>query len=74
MIIKAVLKIIETVRLFVEAVRGLAEVVRVTVEAVRVLLEATAKIFPSYLTPRIATSKSSTTSQCAFKFLVANIT
>ncbi len=47
--------------------RGFAEAVRVTVEAVRVLLEATAKIFPS-------SSKSRATSQCAFKFLVANIT
>ncbi len=73
-IIEAVRKIIEAVRLFVEAVRGLAEAVRVTVEAVRVLLEATANIFLSYLTPGIVTSKSSATSQCAFKFLVANIT
>jgi hypothetical protein len=28
----------------------------------------TTKIFPSYLTPRSATSKSSATSQCALKF------
>jgi hypothetical protein len=72
--VEAVRVIIEAVRKIIEAVRLFVEALRVPVEAVRVLLEATAKIFPSYLTPRIATSKSSATSQCAFKFLVANIT
>jgi hypothetical protein len=63
-LVEAVRVIIEAVRKIIEAVRLFVEAVRVPVEAVRVLLEATAKIFPSYLTPRIATSKSSATSQC----------
>ncbi len=74
MLVEAVRVIIEAVRKIIEAVRLFVEAVRVPVEAVSVLLEATAKIFPSYLTPRIAISKSSATSQCAFKFLVATIT
>jgi hypothetical protein len=73
-LVEAVRVIIEAVRKIIEAVRLFVEAVRVPVEAVRVLLEATAKIFQSYLTPHIATSKSSATSQCALKFLVANIT
>ena len=67
-LVEAVRVIIEAVRKIIEAVRLFVEALRVPVEAVRVLLEATAKIFPSYLSPRSATSKSSATSQRAIKF------
>ncbi len=71
MIIGAVRKIIETVRLFVRqnnALIGSSMERALSLCAPGYLILITAKIFPSYLTLRSATIKSSATSQRAIKF------